>query len=98
MEVISNYIGLAGGITVVIAYLLLSAGSISSTGLAYPVMNIMGSIGLLVSLVWHFNIASVVVNVVWVGIGIFGLWRRRQMLRKAVERTLLIDEAGDGLR
>lgn len=98
MEVISNYIGLAGGITVVIAYLLLSAGSITSHGLAYPVMNILGSVGLLVSLVWHFNIASVIVNTVWVIIGIFGLWRRRQMLKKAVEHTLLIDEAGDDRR
>ena len=75
MDIVANIIGLGGAGVVLVAYFLLSAGKISSEQPCYPLMNMIGSIGVLVSLAWHWNMPSAVINSIWVVISLVALVR-----------------------
>ena len=68
-------IGLGGAAVVLVAYFMLSAGKIRSDAYAYPLMNMMGSLGVLVSLSVQWNLASAVINGAWVLISLVGMAR-----------------------
>lgn len=75
MNPLIEVIGWLGAVLVLAAYGLLSAHRLSSRSAAYQVLNIGGSIGLLVNAGWNGAIPSAVVNVIWLGIGVNALWR-----------------------
>lgn len=75
METVGVAIGLLGAVIVLTAYFLLSAGRLGSDGYTYPLMNMLGSIGVIVSLTWQWNLASFTINSVWVLISLIGMWR-----------------------
>lgn len=75
METIAVAIGLLGAAIVLVAYFMLSAGKMRSDSYAYPIMNMLGSIGVIVSLMWQWNLASFTINSVWVLISLVGIWR-----------------------
>lgn len=75
IETIAVILGLLGAVIVLVAYFMLSAGRLGSDGYTYPLMNMLGSIGVIVSLLWQWNLASFTINSVWVLISLIGIWR-----------------------
>ncbi len=75
METVAIVIGLLGAAIVLAGYFLLSAGKISSENYLYPLMNLSGSVGVLISLAVQWNLSSFVINVTWVGISLVGIAR-----------------------
>ena len=67
--------GWLGALCIVAAYALITAGKVTPTSVSYQMLNIVGAIGFIVNSGWHGAIPSVALNVVWLGIGFFGLLR-----------------------
>jgi hypothetical protein len=77
-------IGMLGTAMVVLAYYLLQLERIDPSSLNYNLLNLVGAACLLVSLCFHFNLASFVIELFWIGASLIGLWkywRRRAVAR-----------------
>jgi hypothetical protein len=68
-----DIVGIVGVATIVITYFLLQIGRIRSKQLAYSALNAVGALFILVSLWSAFNLPSVVVEVFWLLISLFGI-------------------------
>ena len=81
---IIDIIGMLGTLMVILAYYLLQLERIDPKSLGYNVMNLMGAILLFISLCFNFNLASLVIEVFWIGASVIGLWKywRRHAARK----------------
>ena len=75
---ITDAIGMTGTFLVVIAYYLLQLERIDPKGLSYNIFNLTGAVCLLFSLYFKFNLASVVIEIFWIGASIIGLWKYLQ--------------------
>lgn len=67
--------GIFGVAAIVIAYFLLQIGKIVADDLVYIVLNIVGAIGILISLSNNFNLSATLMEIAWLIIGVFGLAR-----------------------
>jgi hypothetical protein len=74
-------IGWLGAVLVLVAYGLVSTERVSSKSLSYQALNIGGATGLVINSAWNGAIPSAVVNLIWIGIGVFALAARRAALR-----------------
>jgi hypothetical protein len=77
----SDLVGMAGVGCVLVAYFLLQSGRMPATAPAYSWLNIAGSSAILVSLTQAFNLSSFVIQVAWIAISLWGLWRARAARR-----------------
>ena len=75
VSVLFDVVGMLGTCLVVGAFLQLQLGKMESTGLAYNLMNLIGATLLLISLLYHFNLASFVIEIFWIAASIIGLYR-----------------------
>lgn len=75
-----DIVGFAGSLCIILAYFLLQADILSSEGLPYSVINLLGAFMLLYSLFFAWNISVVFIEVVWIGISIFGIvkWYKKR--------------------
>jgi hypothetical protein len=71
-------IGWTGAGLILGAYLLVSMGRLSGQSAVFQGMNVAGAAGFVVNSGWHGAIPSTVLNIVWLGIGTFTLWRIAQ--------------------
>ena len=69
-------VGWAGAAAVLVAYGLVSAERVSSRSLTYQLLNIGGAIGLVINSSVNGAIPSAVVNLIWIGIGVYALTKR----------------------
>jgi len=70
-----DVLGWAGGIALVIAFGLNSLGKIKAQSLSYQLLNLFGGIALVVNTAFYGAFPSTFVNVVWVFIALFALWK-----------------------
>lgn len=70
-------VGWVGAALILLAYALVSAGRVGGASTAYQWINIAGSAGLAVNSAWNGAMPSVALNVIWLGIGVAALLRRR---------------------
>ncbi|MDN4502963.1 hypothetical protein QX776_11170 [Alteromonadaceae bacterium BrNp21-10] len=70
-----DVIGNIGVGLIVLSYFLLQLGKMSSDKLAYSVTNLIGANFLLISLYFNFNLASVVIEIFWIAISLYGITR-----------------------
>jgi len=75
MEAYATFIGLVGVAIVVAAYGLYVAHKLRSDDWRYPALNIVGTVGILISLLYAWNLPSFVAQVVWILLSIVGLVR-----------------------
>ena len=61
---------------VLLAYGLLSTGRVAADSARYQWLNIIGTAGILISLLGQWNVAAFVANVAWILIGIVALVRQ----------------------
>jgi hypothetical protein len=73
MKPFIEIIGWIGAVLVLLAYGLLSAHKLNSRSVTYQVLNIGGSIGLVINTGWNGAIPSAAVNIIWMGIGAHAL-------------------------
>ncbi len=77
-----DWAGYVGVVLVLLAFLLLQAHKLHGNGLTYQLMNIVGALGVMLSLLFgSFNLPAFVMEVAWAAIGIYGVlrgWRLRR--------------------
>lgn len=70
---IANPVGIVGVILVLVAYFLLQIDKMSQDSVLYSLLNVVGSLLILYSLYYYWNLASGVIEFAWLAISIFGL-------------------------
>lgn len=73
-------IGIVGVVIVVVTYFLLQSEKIDSKGFLYSFLNAFGSLLILYSLLYSWNLASFIIEFVWILISLYGLkkWYRNK--------------------
>ena len=71
----ANFIGMIGVGFVLIAYALLQVNKMSPQSIIYSLLNTIGSLMILVSLYYYWNLASGVIEIAWLLISLYGLIR-----------------------
>lgn len=80
ISILANIVGMIGTFFIVAAYLLMQLDKLDPKGMNFNLINLVGAILLLISLMVHFNLASVVIEVFWIIasiIGIYNVWRSK---------------------
>jgi hypothetical protein len=72
-----DIIGWLGSVMVIAAYAMNIAGKMAAHSKPYYALNIFGSACLIVNTIYHHAIPSAVVNIIWVLIALFALFRER---------------------
>lgn len=81
-----DWAGYVGVVLVLLAYLLLQAHKLRGNGLIYQVMNVLGAIGVMLSLLFgSFNSSAFFMQLAWLLIGIYGIARGMRTRREARE-------------
>lgn len=75
MNLAFNIAGIIGAGLVVSAYFLLQTKKIHSDQLIFLSMNICGSMLLLASLLWDWNLPSFIIEITWLLISLFGFYK-----------------------
>jgi multidrug transporter EmrE-like cation transporter len=70
-----DLIGNVGVVVLMIAYLMLQLNKLSSSGLAYSLLNAIGASLIVVSLLVNFNLSAFIMEVFWVLISCVGIYR-----------------------
>ena len=70
-----NIIGVIGVTIIVSAYFLLQLDRINSKGFWYSFLNAFGSLMIIYSVFYNWNLASFVIEFFWILISIYGLWK-----------------------
>jgi len=78
MNILMEIIGWAGAASVIIAYFLLSLNKLNSTSLIYQFLNLAGAVLLIINTIYLKAYPSAFVNVVWVGIAGYSIFRSRK--------------------
>jgi len=79
---IFQWIGFVGMICIVWAYFILQMGNHGIYSLYYQLLNLIGAILLLISLLVHFNLGSFLIEVFWIIITLYGmlkLYKKRKL-------------------
>lgn len=71
---ISDIIGSIGVFFVVIAYLLLQINKLNTKNISFSVLNAIGSLMILYSLIYNWNFASVMIESFWIIISFIGIY------------------------
>ena len=79
----AGYLGVA---LVLLAFFLLQERKLQGSGLVYQLMNVLGAIGVMLSLGFgNFNLAAFIMQVAWLLIGSYGIVRGIQRRRETRE-------------
>lgn len=78
IELLVDIIGWTGAGALLVGYGLVSADRISGTSWGYQALNVLGSLGLIINSFYYGAFPSFGLNIVWIGIGFFALWRSRR--------------------
>ena len=77
----ADYIGMAGTAMLILAFFLLQAETIKSDDYSYLYMNAVAAALILFSLCFHYNLASFVIEIFWIAISVFGIWKKKRKLK-----------------
>lgn len=77
-----NYIGLFGAGLYILAYTLLQVGYVGGNSTQYVLMNLTAAAFVAISLTASFNAASLVIQLTWIAISIYGLTRMHLLNRR----------------
>jgi paired small multidrug resistance pump len=75
MPTLFQIIGFVGVGILVVAYLALQSGRIKGDDWRYPASNLVGALLILFSLYETPNVPSIVIELIWVSISSYGVWR-----------------------
>lgn len=74
-----DHVGLLGISLILGMYCLLQLGKLQSTDFWYSMGNLLGSVFLLFSLFYNWNMSAVVLQCAWIGISVYGLIKARRL-------------------
>lgn len=75
LDLLSDVLGWVGAALLLLAYALVSIKKLEGDSVAYQLLNLLGSAFLIVNSAYYGAYPSVGVNVVWIGIAAFTIFR-----------------------
>ena len=75
MSFYSDVIGILGAFVLLGAFFALQKGMLQDDAPAYHVWNMIGAICIIISLIFSFNLPSMVLEIIWLFIAIWGVWK-----------------------
>ncbi len=75
LDLMMEVVGWIGAILILGAYAMLTAGKVTAKDVSYQAMNVVGAAGFIANSGWNGAWPSAILNVIWVGIGVFALWK-----------------------
>ena len=72
---------------ILLGYLLISTNRLTGRSPAYQWMNLFGAAGFMINGAWHGALPSASLNVVWMAIAAFALWRTWQRKSSSTSAT-----------
>ncbi|MBV2146927.1 hypothetical protein KRZ98_01290 [Sphingobium sp. AS12] len=75
MNILVEIVGWTGALLVLGAYLGVSSGRLTGESTAFQWLNALGAAFFVLNTWWHGAIPSMVLNIIWSGIGFVALWR-----------------------
>ena len=78
MLAFAETVGMIGSAMLIIAYFLLQSGKVKGNSFVYLYMNLFAALFILLSLFYVPNRPSIVIEFFWVGISLYGLWKRKR--------------------
>jgi len=72
---IFQWIGFIGTLFIAWAYFILQIGKYTTDSMSYQILNLVGAILLIISLCVHFNFGSFAMEVFWIAITIYGIYK-----------------------
>lgn len=73
LDLIFNTIGTTGVAMILLGYFLITKGKVTGASLGYHILNLVGASLLLISLFWSWNLPSVIIEVFWIAISLYGI-------------------------
>ena len=73
-----DWAGLFGVLLILLAYFLLQAGRLRGDALLFQLTNALGALGILISLLYAFNLSAFVMEAAWLAVSIYGIMRGRK--------------------
>jgi hypothetical protein len=80
MTYLMEAIGWIGALCVLVAYALVSTSKVDARSALYQTLNIAGAVGLVINSSWNGAVPSAVVNLIWIGIGVYAMLRPRAVV------------------
>ena len=78
--------GWIGGALILGSYLLITAGRVTAQSALYQGMNVVGAAGFILNGWWYGAIPSATLNVIWLAIALYALWRIERRRRAPASR------------
>lgn len=80
-----DFVGFAGVLLVLLAYMALQTQKLRGDGMTYSVLNLFGAAGVLVPVVYaeQMNWSVLFIEAAWIAISLYGMW---QVLRRSVRK------------
>mgnify|MGYP005811282957 CR=1 FL=1 len=75
MKLFIEAAGWFAAVVILVAYMLLSTGRLRAGSRAYQGMNLLGAAGFVLNSGWNGAIPSAALNVIWMGVSCYALWR-----------------------
>jgi hypothetical protein len=75
-------IGWSGAVLILASYILLSMGKLSGQSRTYQWMNVAGATAFIINSGWNGAYPSAALNVAWITMGIYALWRIERSRRE----------------
>ena len=76
-----DFIGNIGVAFIIITYLLVQLGRMGSASYSYSILNALGAFFVIISLMYEFNMSVFIIDVVWIGVSVFGIIRQWRVKR-----------------
>jgi hypothetical protein len=68
-----DLVGNAGVLLMVVAYMLLQLEKLSSSAFSYLLLNTVGAVLVIISLIFRFNLSAFLMEIFWLLISLYGL-------------------------
>ncbi len=78
-----DIIGVVGVSFVLTTYYLLQTEKIDAKGFWYSFLNLFGAVLIMYSLLYNWNLASVIIEIFWIAISAYGVWKYMKRDTKA---------------
>jgi hypothetical protein len=75
MNIFVEALGWMAAALILLAYMLLSTGRVAARSRVYQGLNLVGAIGFIVNSGWNHAIPSAALNVIWMAVSCYALWR-----------------------
>lgn len=72
---LADIVGLAGAFCYLLAYALLQLRFLKIEDWHYALLNVLGGVALIYSLIWNFNLGSLITQIAWLAFTIIGYTR-----------------------